>query len=126
MDHWDLHAMPSTPNALVFMLDHIRPGARLVRPLGDLDDRAGADLLALINNQLFQTMDLLILDLTELTTFAPEAVPIVVRIAMRLGRVDIGLCLVASDSTIGSALEDAGVRCLFELYGSVDEAIDTP
>jgi anti-anti-sigma factor len=124
LDHWNWYAMPSAPGALVFALDHMRPGARLVRVLGQLDDRAGADLLNLINKQLSPTMDLLILDLTELTGFAPEAVRIVVQIAMELGRVDIGLCLVASDGAVETALENAGVRYLFELHGSVDEAID--
>src|SRR5258706_11877279 len=115
--------MPSTPETLVFALDHIRPGTRLVRLLGDLDDRGGADLLPVINKQLSLTMNLLILDLTELTTFARGAVQTLVQIAMETGRVDIGLRLVASEDTVGWALDDAGVRYLFEVHGSVDEAL---
>jgi anti-anti-sigma regulatory factor len=124
LDFRDWDAMPSMPETLVFALDHIRPGTRLVRVLGRLDDRAGADLLPVINKQLALTMDLLILDLTELTSFARGAVQTLVQIAMETGRVDIGLRLVASDDTVGWALDDAGVRYLFELHGSIDEALD--
>jgi anti-anti-sigma factor len=121
--HRDWDAIPSTPEALVFALDHIRPGTRLVRLLGELDDRAGADLLPVINKQLALTMDLLILDLTEVTGFANEAVQTLVQIAMETGRVDIGLRLVASDDRVRSALDEVGVRYLFELHRSIDEAL---
>lgn len=45
---------------------------------------------------------------------------------MNLAEADIGLGLVASDELVGSALERAGIRALFELHGSVDEALDVP
>jgi anti-anti-sigma factor len=115
--------MPSVPEVLVFALDHIRPGTRLVRLLGELDDRAGASLLPVINKQLALTMDLLILDLTELTGFAGEAVQTLVQIAMETGRVDIGLRLVAPDDRVRRAIDEAGVRYLFELHRSIDEAL---
>jgi anti-anti-sigma regulatory factor len=112
--------------SLVVPLDHLRPGTRLVRPLGNLDDGSAAGLLALIDEQLTMTMDVLVLDLTELTRFEPETVRILERIATKLGRMDVGLCLVASEDMVGSALDDAGVRDLFELHSSVDEALEVP
>jgi anti-anti-sigma factor len=115
--------MPSASEALVCPLDHLRPGARLVRPARGFDDRAGAEFLTLVNVQCALSMDLLILDLTELTAFGSEALRIVVRLAMDLGRVDIGLCLVATGDLVATALDDAGVLDLFELHDSVDEAL---
>jgi hypothetical protein len=120
----DRDALPPAREALVWSLDHLRSGARLVRLLGDFDECDGTELLALVDEQRALGLDLLVLDLTELATFGPGAVRTVVRIAMDLGPVDIGLCLVASDGLVESALDDAGVLSLFELHGSVDEALD--
>jgi anti-anti-sigma regulatory factor len=121
--------MRSAPEALVVSLDHLRGGARLVRLRGDVHERAGIELMALIDVQRSRSMDLLVLDLAELTTFGAMAVQIMVQIATELGRVDIRLCLVASDGLavkVESALDVAGVRSLFELHISVDDALEVP
>jgi anti-anti-sigma regulatory factor len=91
---------------------------------GDFHARTGIELMAVIDGQRAHALDLLILDLTELTTFGPVAVQIVVQLAMELGRVDVGLCLVGSEGVVGSALDVAGVRSLFELRGTVDKALE--
>jgi hypothetical protein len=123
LSYRDWGPLPAAPEAVVFALDHIRPGARLVRLLGNLDERTGPGTLNLIKKQLSLTLELLILDLTELTLFAPGAVQTLVHVAMETARLDVELHLVGSEGTIGAALDDAGVRYLFELHGSVDEAL---
>jgi anti-anti-sigma factor len=123
LNYQDWGSLPAAPEAVVFALDHIRPGARLVRLLGSLDERTSPGMLNLVKKQLSLTEDLLILDLTELTQFASGAVQALVQIAMETTRLDIHLHLVGADDTLGAALDDAGVRDLFELHGSVDEAL---
>ncbi|HEY0449841.1 STAS domain-containing protein [Actinophytocola sp.] len=122
----DRGPMPSGFEAQVFSLEHTRPGARLVRVFGTLSHRAGAELLLLVDEQRALSMDILILDLTELTSFDAEAVRVLVKVASELGRLDIGLCLVASDGIVSPALAAAGVRAMFELHGSVADALDVP
>lgn len=113
-------------DALFFSLDYLRLGTRMVRLLGHVDARTSADVLSMINAHRSATMDRLILDLSELKDFGPDAARILVRIATEAGRVNVGLYLVASDDVVGTALHKVGVRELFELHGSVEEAIDVP
>ncbi len=104
-------------------LDHVRPGARLLRPRGRFHARTGIELMAVIDGQRAHALDLLILDLTEVVTFGPLALQIVVQIATELRRVGIGLRLVGSEQAVGSALAVAGVRSLVTLHGTVGEAL---
>lgn len=112
-----------TESVQVEPLDHLRPGARLLRPRGPFHARTGIELMAVIDGQRAHALDLLILDLTHLTTFGPVALQIVVQIATELHRVDVGLRLVGSEQTVGSPLTVAGVRSLFTLHSTVGEAL---
>jgi anti-anti-sigma factor len=114
------------PDALFCSLDYRRLGTRMVRLLGHVDARTSTDILSMVNAHRSATMDRLILDLSELKDFGPDAARILVRIATEAGRVSVGLFLVASDAVVGAALQRAGVRELFELHGSVEEAIAVP
>jgi anti-anti-sigma factor len=118
--------MPSIPGAVVLSLDSLRRGARLVRPAGNLDERTIAGLLSLIGDQLSPALDLLIVDLTNLTTLGPDGVRALVRMARELGDANVGLALVAPDSVVESALDEAGVRSLFQLDATIDDALDVP
>jgi hypothetical protein len=118
--------MPSIPGALVLSLDNLRRGARLVRMARNLDEQAKEGLLSLAGDQLSPALDLLILDLTNVTALAPDDVGTLVRIAAQLGEANVGLGLVAADGVVGSALDEAGVRSLFELHDSIDDALDIP
>jgi hypothetical protein len=118
--------MPSVPGALVLSLDRLRRGARLVRMAGNLDEQARAGLLGLAGDQLSPSLDLLILDLTNVTALTPDDVSTLVRIAAQLGEANVGLGLVAADGVVGPELDEAGVRSLFELHNSIDEALDIP
>ncbi|WP_410612773.1 STAS domain-containing protein [Amycolatopsis sp. lyj-109] len=112
-----------TQSVLVEPLDHLRPGARLLRPRGPFHARTGIELMAVIDGQRAHALDLLILDLTEPATFGPVALQIVVQIATELRRVDVALRLVGSEQAVGSSLTVAGVRSLFSLHGTVGEAL---
>lgn len=106
-------------------LDHLRPDTRMVRIQGVFDEQACTELVALVDLQRASlTLDMLLLDLRELAEFGAAAVRTVVRLAAELGDADIALSLVTQGSLVDSALEDAGVRALFELHGSIDEALD--
>lgn len=112
------------PTVEVFVLDHLRVDTRLVRVRGALDDPAAAEVRTLVElMRASLELDMLVLDLTELTEFGPSAVEAVVLLAVDLGYAGVGLRLVARDSLVGSALADAGVRVLFDLHGSIDEAL---
>ncbi|MEV5719077.1 STAS domain-containing protein [Amycolatopsis mediterranei] len=112
-----------TQLVLVEALDHLRPGARLLRPCGGFHARTGIELMAAIDGQRAHALDLLILDLTELVTFGPVALQIVVQIATELRRAGIGLRLIGSEQVVGCPLAVAGVRSLFSLHGTVGEAL---
>ncbi|VVJ21992.1 Uncharacterised protein [Amycolatopsis camponoti] len=114
---------PVTQSVLVEPLDHLRPGARLVRARGGFHARTGIELMAVIDGQRAHALDLLILDLTEPGTFGAVALQIVVQIATELRRVGVGLRLVGSEQAVGSALTVAGVRSLVTLYGTAGEAL---
>lgn len=114
----------TTRSVQVEPLDHLRPGARLLRPRGPFHARTGIELMAVIDGQRAHALDLLILDLTEHATFGPVALQILVQIATELHRVDVGLRLVGSEPAVGSALAVAGVRSLFTLHGTVGEALE--
>jgi anti-anti-sigma factor len=118
--------MPSVPGAVVLSLDSLRRGARLVRPAGNLDEWTIAGLLSLIGDQLSPALDLLIVDLTNLTTLCPDGVRALVRMARELGDANVGLALVAPDSVVESALDESGVRALFQLHATIDDALDVP
>lgn len=109
-------------SVLVEPLDHLRPGARLLRPRGPFHARTGIELMAVIDGQRAHGLDLLVLDLTEPAVFGPMALQIVVQIATELRRIDVGLRLVGSEQAVGSPLTVAGVRSLFTLHGTVGEA----
>ncbi|MFG1643317.1 STAS domain-containing protein [Amycolatopsis sp. NPDC049252] len=113
-----------TRSVQVEPLDHVRPGACLLRPRGPFHARTGIELMAVIDGRRAHALDLLILDLTEPGTFGPVALQIVVQIAMELRRVGVGLRLVGSEPAVGSLLTVAGVRSLFTLHGTVGEALD--
>lgn len=116
-----------TPAVELLVLDHLRADARLIRVQGAFDGQTCAELLALVDLQCVALeMDMLVLDLRELADFGTNAVLTMVELAVNLAEADIGLSLVASDELVGSALERAGIRALFELHGSVDEALDVP
>ncbi|MEA5365261.1 hypothetical protein VA596_37430 [Amycolatopsis sp., V23-08] len=115
--------LPTRQPVLVEPLDHLRPGARLLRPRGRFHARTGIELMTLIDGQRAQALDLLILDLTEPAAFGPVALQIVVQIATDLRRAGVGLRLVGSEQAIGSPLTVAGVRSLFTLHATVGEAL---
>lgn len=104
-------------------LDHLRPGARLLRPPGPFHARTGIELMAVIDGQRAHDLDLLILDLTGPATFGLVALQIVVQIAAELRRVDVGLRVVGPEQVIGSPLTVAGVRSLVSLHSTVGEAL---
>lgn len=112
-----------TQSVLVESLDHLRPGARLLRPGGRFHARSGIELMAVIDGQRAQALDLLILDLTGPATFGAVALQIVVQIAAELRRAGVGLRLVGSEQAVGSPLTLAGVRSLVTLHGTVGEAL---
>ncbi|WUL17644.1 STAS domain-containing protein [Amycolatopsis sp. NBC_00355] len=112
-----------TQSVRVEPLDHVRPGACLLRLRGPFHARSGIELMAVIDGQRAHALDLLILDLTEPVAFGPVALQIVVQIATELRRVDVGLRLVGSEQAVGSPLTVAGVRSLFTLHGTVGEAL---
>jgi anti-anti-sigma factor len=126
LSHRDWEPMPSIPGAVVLSLDSLRRGARLVRPAGNLDERTIAGLLSLTGDQLSPALDLLIVDLTNLTTLGPDGVRMLVRMARELGDANVGLALVAPDSVVEPALDEAGVRSLFRLHATIDDALDVP
>ncbi|GAA1640679.1 hypothetical protein GCM10009744_33210 [Kribbella alba] len=126
MSHRDWEPMPSIHRGVVLSLDSLRRGARLVRPAGNLDERTIAGLLSLIGDQLSPALDLLIVDLTNLTTLGPDGVRALLRMARELGDANVGLALVAPDSVVESALDEAGVRSLFEFHATIDDALDVP
>jgi hypothetical protein len=126
LSHRDWEPMPSIPGALVLSLNSLRRGARLVRMAGNLDEQAREGLLGLAGDELSPSLDLLILDLTNVSALAPEDVSTLVRIAAQLGEANVGLGLVAADGVVGPVLDEAGVRSLFELNDSIDEALDIP
>ncbi|WP_353051071.1 STAS domain-containing protein [Amycolatopsis sp. NBRC 101858] len=116
-------ALPLTQSVQVERLDHVRPGACLLRPRGPFHARTGIELMAVIDGQRAHALELLILDLTEPATFGPVALQIVVQIATELRRVDVELRLVGSEQAVGSPLSVAGVRSLFTLHGTISEAL---
>ncbi|WP_158263010.1 STAS domain-containing protein [Amycolatopsis sp. CA-128772] len=112
-----------TQSVLVEPLDHLRPGARLLRPCGPFHARTGIELMAAIDGQRAHGLDLLILDLTGPAVFGPVALQIVVQIATELRRVEVGLRLAGSEQAVGWPLTVAGVRSLFTLHDTVGEAL---
>jgi anti-anti-sigma regulatory factor len=109
----------------LFVLDHLRADTRLVRVSGVFDLQAAAELFTLVELLCAALeMDLLLLDLSELAEFDTPAVGTLVRLATDLAGADVGLRVVASADVVGVALEEAGVRAGYHLYGSVDEALD--
>lgn len=113
-------AAPSGPTVTV--LGRPVPGARLLRHEGTLDEAGGRALRRLAAVVLTEAPPLVLVDLSAVDAVTVHGVAALVRVAESAGEADIGLAVVLGDR-LRAALVESDVLDLFELYGTVDEAL---
>lgn len=106
----------------VTVLDGPVPGARLLRQKGTLDETTGRALQRLAAVVLSETPPLVLVDLSAVDAVTVHGVAALVRIAESAGEADIGLAVVMGDGP-RAAFVESDVLDLFELYETVDEAL---
>lgn len=99
------------------------PGVRLLRHEGTLDEDAGRALQRLAAVVLTETPPLIVVDLSGVDTVTAPGVAALVRVAESAGEADIGLAVVMGDWPRAVFVE-SDVLDLFELYETVDEALE--
>jgi anti-anti-sigma regulatory factor len=107
----------------VTVLDGPRSGARLLRPTGMLDEATGRALQRLAAAVLAEAPPFVLVDLSEIDAVTADGVAALVHIAEIAGEADIGLAVVTADGQ-RAAFAEGGVHDLFELYETVDEALE--
>ncbi len=120
----------AAPEPAVTVLGGPAPGARLLRPTNALDDTAGralqrvaADVLASAADVLASAAPFVVVDLSAVDTVTADGVAALIVVAETAGEADIGLAVVAGDR-MRAALAENDVHDLFELYETVDEALE--
>ncbi len=107
----------------VRVLDGPSPGALLLRPTNALDDAAGRALQRVAADVLASVPPFVLVDLSAVDTVTADGVAALVVVAETAGEADIGLAVVAGDR-MRKALAENDVHDLFELYETVDEALE--
>jgi anti-sigma B factor antagonist len=113
----------ATPEPAVTVLDGPSPGARLLRPTDALDDAAGRALQRVAADVIACAPALIMVDLSAVGTVTADGVAALVVVAETAGEADIGLEVVAGDR-MRATLGENDVHDLFELYETVDEALE--
>ena len=105
------------------LVDGPGPGARLLRPTGMLDEAAGRALQRVAAVVLAGAPRFVLVDLSEVDAVTADGVAALVHVAETAGEADIGLAVVTGDGP-RAAFVEGGVHDLFELYETVDEALE--
>ena len=113
----------ATPEPAVTVLDGPSPGARLLRPTDALDDAAGRALQRVAADVIACAPALILVDLSAVGTVTADGVAALVVVAETAGEADIGLEVVAGER-MRATLAENDVHDLFELYETVDEALE--
>jgi anti-anti-sigma regulatory factor len=113
----------AAPEPAVTVLGGPAPGARLLRPTNALDDTAGRALQRVAADVLACAAPFVVVDLSAVDTVTADGVAALVVVAETAGEADIGLAVVARDR-MRAALAENDVHDLFELYETVDEALE--
>jgi anti-sigma B factor antagonist len=113
----------ATPEPAVTVLDGPSPGARLLRPTDALDDAAGRALQRVAADVIACAPALILVDLSAVGTVTADGVAALVVVAETAGEADIGLEVVAG-ARMRATLAENDVHDLFELYETVDEALE--
>jgi len=113
----------AAPEPAVTVLDAPSPGARLLRAAGALDEAAGRALQRVAADILAGAPPFVLVDLSAIDTVTADGVAALVAVAETAGEADIGLAVVARDG-LRAALAGNDVHDLFELYETVDEALE--
>jgi anti-anti-sigma regulatory factor len=113
----------AAPEPAVTVLDGRWPGVRLLRQTEALDDTAGRVLQRVAADVLACAPPFVLVDLSAVHTVTADGVAALVVVAETAGEVDIGLVVVAGNR-MRAALAENDVHDLFELYETVDEALE--
>ena len=113
----------ATPEPAVTVLDGPSPGARLLRPTDALDDAAGRALQRVAADVIACAPALILVGLSAVGTVTADGVAALVVVAETAGEADIGLEVVAGER-MRATLAENDVHDLFELYETVDEALE--
>ena len=108
---------------VVAVLDDPLPGARLVRLAGALDEAAGQALQRVAADVLACVPPFVLVDLSVVDVVTIGGVAALVVVAEKAGETDIGLAVVAGDGP-RTAFVESGVEDLFELYATVEQALE--
>jgi anti-sigma B factor antagonist len=108
---------------VVSVLDGPLPGALLLRLAGVLDEAAGQALQRVAADLLACVPPFVLIDLSAVDAVTTEGVAALVVIAEEAGETDVGLAVVAGDGP-RTAFVESGVEDLFELYATLDQALE--
>ena len=114
----------SPPAVELHVLDHLRVDSRLIRVRGPFDGQMAAELHFMVALELLALeIDILVLDVRDLTEFSAVDARTILRIADDLAAADVGLSLLGPNSLVEGALDRAGGCSLFEMHTTVDGAL---
>jgi anti-sigma B factor antagonist len=108
---------------MVTVLGRPLPGVRLLRLAGALDEASGQELQRVAADVLACVPPFVLVDLSVVDAVTTEGVAALVVVAEKAGETDIGLAVVAGDGP-RAAFVESGVEDLFELYATVDQALE--
>jgi len=96
----------------------------ILQVCGELTRGNAPRLDAAVDEQLVAGPRAIIVDLSEVRMLGPEGLSVLVRLAVRAGEADLGLCLVEGERClVVRRLEEAGLAERFEVYVTVDDAV---
>jgi len=113
----------AAPEPAATVLDGRWPGLRLLRQTDALDDTTGRVLQRVAADVLACAPPFVMVDLSAVDTVTSGGIAALVVVAETAGEADIGLVVVAGDR-MRAALAENDVHDLFELYETVDEALE--
>jgi anti-anti-sigma factor len=101
----------------------LRPGIPMLTAApGPLNAAAASRLGDDLDDALDRHPGGVVLDLSEVDEMSPAGLAMLVQLAVRAGQLDVGLCPVSSSAVL-SAIAGTGLRDLFELHASIEEAL---
>jgi len=108
-----------------YSVQRLSSGASVVSAAGDLDGETHARMYGLIAEELAREPSQVVIEVSDVTSVDDAAIKALTEMSALAGEADISLCLIASaNSPIVRSLAAADLTERFEIFPTIDEALD--